>query len=208
MRHVMTPPSRTSARHRAGELLLAGALAAILAGCAPKSYVVLLESPDGTTGKVIVKGARGEQLISTARYGAPLDGSAAAAPVSPEKIHKDFGDAIAARPKMPTRYLLYFDNGARLTAESAALIPKIIAEAADRPAVDVSVIGHTDTSGRADGNEELSLRRATTVAKLLKDRGLKVHALSIESHGERNLLIPTPDNTYEPRNRRVEISIR
>ena len=34
------------------------------------------------------------------------------------------------------------------------------------------------------------------------------HALAIESHGERNLLVPTPDDTAEPGNRRVEITLR
>jgi len=48
-----------------------------LSGCAsqPKSYVVLLESPDGTTGKVVVKGDKGEQTIAKARFAAPMDGS-------------------------------------------------------------------------------------------------------------------------------------
>jgi outer membrane protein OmpA-like peptidoglycan-associated protein len=30
----------------------------------------------------------------------------------------------------------------------------------------------------------------------------------VESHGKRNLLVPTPDNTEEVRNRRVEVTIR
>lgn len=189
-------------------LFVTGAAALLLVGCASKSYVVLLENPDGSTGQVIVKGQKGEQIIKTAHYGALVDGSTLAAPVEENKIRKDFGDAMAARPKMPEHYLLYFQAGATLTEESEALIPKIIAEAADRPAVDVSVIGHTDTVGNEKDNEELALKRATTIAELLKEKGLKVHTLSIESHGERNLLILTPDNTVETKNRRVEISIR
>jgi peptidoglycan-associated lipoprotein len=184
-------------------------IALALGGCANKSYVALLESPDGTTGKVIVKGAKGEQVISTARQGAPLDGSAAAAPVDETKIKQDFGDAMAARPEMPERFLLYFEvGGAQLTSESAALLPRIVDKAAGRPAVDMSIIGHTDTAGKADANEALALKRAQTVAELFKEKGLKVHALTVESHGERNLLVPTPDDTAEPKNRRVEVSIR
>lgn len=181
---------------------------ALLAGCSSKSYVVLLENPDGSTGQVIVRGAKGEQIIKTARHGALLDGSNAAAPIAETQITEDFGPALQARPKLPEHYLLYFQSGATLTPESEALIPKIIAEAADRPAVDVSVIGHTDTLGKEDDNESLALKRASTIAELLKEKGLKVHALTIESHGERNLLLQTADNTFEPKNRRVEISIR
>lgn len=180
-----------------------------LGGCASKSYVVLEQSPDGTTGKIVVKGTKGEQIIDKAQYAAPLDGSAAAAPVDAEKFKKDFGDALAARPLLPERFLLYFESGgAKLTAESEALLPTIVANAGRRPGVDVSIIGHTDTVGRADGNEQLALTRARFVAELIKGQGLNVSALSVDSHGERNLLVPTPDETPEPKNRRVEISIR
>ena len=88
------------------------------------------------------------------------------------------------------------------------MIPKIIAETARRPAVDISVIGHTDTVYKTDYNEQLSLKRATTIAQLLKEKGVRVHALTVESHGKRNLLVATPDNVWEPKNRRVEVSIR
>ena len=72
----------------------------------------------------------------------------------------------------------------------------------------VSVIGHTDTVASEKTNEELSLKRAQFVADLLKNKGLKIHALNIEWHGKRNLLVKTPDNTPEAKNRRVEVSVR
>jgi peptidoglycan-associated lipoprotein len=186
-------------------------VALFLSACAskPASYVTLLESPDGTTGKVVVQGSKGEQIIDKARYAVPLDGSTAAAPVNEEKFKKDFSEAIAARPLLPERFLLYFESGgAKLTAESAALFPKIIENAAKRPGVDVSIIGHSDTVGKADANEKLALQRAQAIAEQIQAAGLKVGALSVESHGERNQLVKTPDETPEPKNRRVEISIR
>jgi peptidoglycan-associated lipoprotein len=189
---------------------LLGILFAILmlSGCASKSYIVLLESPDGFTGQVVVKGQKGEQVLTKAGEGTSMDGSSPPSPIEDDKIKKDFGAAMAARPKLPVRYLLYFRTGTTLTTESEASIPKIIAEAASRPALDISVIGHTDTVFTSDYNEQLAYKRATTIGQLLKDRGLKVYAMTIESHGKRNLLVPTPDNTFEPKNRRVEVSIR
>ena len=77
-----------------------------------------------------------------------------------------------------------------------------------RPAVDISIIGHTDTVGAADQNRELALTRARAVAGLLTAGGLQALAISVESHGESNLLVKTPDETPEPRNRRVEITVR
>ena len=189
-------------------LLVIGGLA-LLAGCGSKSYVVLLENPDGSTGAVVVKGSKGEQVIDQARQGAALDGSSKPAAVSEADIQRDFGSAMAARPQLPERFLLYFvSGGAQLTPESQALLPTIVASAAQRPAVDVSIIGHTDTVGRAEQNEELALKRAQAIAELIKAKGLKVHALSVESHGERNPLVKTADEVAEPRNRRVEISLR
>ena len=180
----------------------------LLGACASKSYVVLLDNPDGSTGAVVVKGSKGEQIVNQSGHGAALDGSTRAAPVAAETIQRDFASAMAARPILPERFLLYFESGARLTEASTALLPKIIEAAARRPAVDVSIIGHTDTLGKADLNETLALERAKVVGELIKARGLKVHALSIDSHGERNLLVATRDEVSEPRNRRVEISLR
>ncbi|MEC5385314.1 OmpA family protein [Uliginosibacterium sp. H3] len=190
---------------------LAMALALLwLAGCAstPKSYVLLLPSPDGTVGKVIVTGANGEQVLDKAGQAASTDGRAIAVPPPQVQLDKDFSTTIAARPKLPVNYLLYFTTGTTLTSESQAQIPRIIADATSRSSIDISVIGHTDTIMTAEYNEQLALSRANAVVELLKSRGLNASAISVESHGKRNLLIQTPDNTFEPRNRRVEVSIR
>jgi peptidoglycan-associated lipoprotein len=187
--------------------------AGLLAGCATppgRSYVVLLESPDGTVGKILVQGAKGNQLITQACYSSLLNGSqASSAPVNEAQFNRDFGEAIAARPALPQHFLLYFETGGtQLTAESQALLPHILELAAQSPILDMSIIGHTDTMGAANFNADISLQRAQLVADLMKSQGLKIHSLTVESHGERHLLVPTPDETPEPRNRRVEITLR
>lgn len=175
----------------------------------PVDYVVLLPDVDGTVGKVIIKGKQGDQTLEAAGTGAALNGATPPAEVPQEQLVRDFGAALGARPVVPDRFLLYFETGgARLTAESQALIPTILQKAAAREAADISVIGHTDTAGNAAANTALGYQRATTIANLLRQRGLQPAALTIESHGESNLLVATPDETPEPRNRRVEITIR
>jgi outer membrane protein OmpA-like peptidoglycan-associated protein len=52
------------------------------------------------------------------------------------------------------------------------------------------------------------MKRATMVRALLADAGLDPTSVELASHGEAALLVQTPDDTYEPRNRRVEITIR
>jgi outer membrane protein OmpA-like peptidoglycan-associated protein len=124
-------------------------------------------------------------------------------------LKRDFGAAMAARPVYPERYYLYFETGgSRLTAESLALVTTILAKVAERDNPDVSVVGHSDTQGKAESNAVLAYQRASTIANMLRERGMQPASLSIESHGESNLLVQTPDETSEPKNRRVEITIR
>lgn len=177
-----------------------------LAGCATKSYVVLIPSPDGSVGEVVIKGEKGEQVLNKAGQAGSLDGRALL--IEDKQVQEDFRDVMATLPKMPVRYLLYFSSGTTLTNESESLIQNIISEAKTRSAVDISVIGHTDTVFNDPYNNQLALKRAAKVSGLLTEKGLKANSLVIESHGKRNLLIQTPDNTREPRNRRVEVSVR
>ena len=198
-------------------LAVASVAALLLGACAapppppppPQSYVTLLPSPDGSIGKVVVQGQRGEQVLTQAQQGALLDGSQPPFAVSAERLQRDFGAAMRARPALPEQFLLYFETGGlELTAESKALLARIVERALARTALDMSVIGHTDTQGAAATNEALALKRATAIAEQLRGLGLKDAQMSVESHGERNLLVPTPDETAEPRNRRVEITLR
>lgn len=191
---------------RAPALVLAALL--LLAGCAPRSYVVLIPSPDGSVGEVVVSGKGGDQLLTRAGQAANIDGSMREKPVGQAQIDKDFGAAIAARPMLPVRFLLYFTSGKALSSASQKLIPDIVDEANARTVADLSIVGHTDTVYTTEYNDMLALARARHVADLLTEKGLKANSVSIQSHGQRNLLVPTPDNTYEPRNRRVEVSVR
>ncbi|MBF0322219.1 MAG: OmpA family protein [Magnetococcales bacterium] len=73
---------------------------------------------------------------------------------------------------------------------------------------EVAVVGHTDTVGAEDANHRLALDRAKMVHGLLLGIGIPASAIEVTSHGEKNLLVQTADELPEPRNRRVEVSIR
>lgn len=179
-----------------------------LSACS-QSYVVLLED-DGSVGKVQITTKEGTTLLEKAREGTEIGGKAGKTfEVSQAQIDQDFGAALASSPKKPVSFYLYFIEGSdRLTKASAADLPKILGEISRRPAPDISVIGHTDTVGNDQDNERLSLDRAKTIESLLKQNQLHVINFIVESHGEKNLLLPTPDNTDKPRNRRVEVTVR
>ena len=129
--------------------------------------------------------------------------------LSEDEVRKQYGELLSALPPAPQHFILYFRfESDELTAESRALVPAILVSVKNRPVPEVVVTGHTDTTGSATSNFELGLKRATMVRTLLIDAGLDQAAIEVTSHGEAALLVATPDDTYEPRNRRVEITIR
>jgi adhesin transport system outer membrane protein len=176
----------------------------------PGSYVVLIPSPDGSIGRVTVQGKQGEAVLNKAGQAVSLEGSAPAPiEVSDEKVKADFGSAIAARPPVPEQFLFYFKLGStQLTKESQALLPSVLAKVRARQNLDIWLIGHTDTTGDVKRNDALGLKRAQALAKNFEKLGIKDLTVTIESYGERNLLVATPDNTPEPRNRRGEVTLR
>ena len=82
------------------------------------------------------------------------------------------------------------------------------AEIARRPVPELVVIGHTDRVGRAEANDELSLRRAEAVRAMLVRAGIPAAQIETAGRGEREPLLPTADEVAEPLNRRVEINVR
>jgi len=175
------------------------------------NYVVLLESPDGTTGAVVIDDAKGQTRLDQAHQGIVIGGGSSARPfnVGQLRIARDFSAALAAQPALPQRFQLYFKIGsAELTEESERAVDQVFETIRLRGPSAVSVIGHTDTLSGPYWNEQLGLIRAQVVADMLRDRAIEVIDLRVASHGERNLLIDTPDGVSEPRNRRVEISVR
>ena len=66
--------------------------------------------------------------------------------------------------------------------------------------------GHTDTVGAADYNMALSQQRADAVAAYLASKfGVSTNRLQTVGMGEDGLLVPTPPNTPNERNRRVNV---
>jgi outer membrane protein OmpA-like peptidoglycan-associated protein len=106
-------------------------------------------------------------------------------------------------------YTLYFESGSdEFTAQSKQEVKRLLAEMARREAPDITVIGHTDLVGSDPSNDALSLQRAGRVKSMLVGMGVPAERILIAGRGRREPLIPTADGVIEPRNRRVEISVR
>jgi outer membrane protein OmpA-like peptidoglycan-associated protein len=173
---------------------------------------VLIADPKGDVGQITVTNREGTQVLDHPRQASTVR-SAYDAPSPPStleetEIRRIFGEALAAQPAAPARFILHFQHDSeQLTSESEMLIPEIFRTIRDRGATIISIIGHTDTMGERDYNYRLSLGRARKVADLLASQGMDQNILEIESHGEDNLLVQTGDQIREPRNRRVEITV-
>ena len=71
------------------------------------------------------------------------------------------------------------------------------------------VSGHTDSSGKADHNKELSGKRAATIVRELVARGVAQHEIiSIGMGPERPLVTPDDTPAKKAKNRRYEIQVR
>jgi outer membrane protein OmpA-like peptidoglycan-associated protein len=140
-----------------------------------------------------------DNLNHSIMFGVRYNFGRTAAPVAP----------AAAAPAPARTFLVFFDwNRADLTARARQIIAEA-AQARTRQAVTrIEVTGHTDTSGSAQYNQGLSVRRANTVAAELVRLGVPRNEITTRGVGESQLLVPTPDNTREPQNRRVEIVLR
>jgi outer membrane protein OmpA-like peptidoglycan-associated protein len=199
-------------RRNVGAALALAAL--LLAGCGgvKDNLIVVLPEADGHVGAVTVTDARGQTVLDRP-YAAATAGRGEhrteRVEVAAQQVGEIFGPALAARPKPPVAFRLFFiSDSDQLTPESRAAFEGVFREIASRAAADVVVTGHTDTFAPNAYNDALSLERAEAVRALLIARGLKPESITVAARGKRELLVQTPDNTHEPRNRRVEITVR
>jgi peptidoglycan-associated lipoprotein len=205
---------------------LLATMVALASGCSPKpvpvvtppdlsprDLVVLAADPEtGAVGEVSVSTPQGTVALTLAGEGTDVRSGQAPAPPAlrpAEDVQRIFGDALGAMAPAALRYTLYFGlNSTTLDDESRARLSQIADAVRSRVAAEVSVVGHTDTTGPAPANVPVALRRATAVKELLVAQGVDERLIVVGSHGESNPAVPTPDNTDEPRNRRVEVTVR
>jgi outer membrane protein OmpA-like peptidoglycan-associated protein len=205
-------------------VFLAPLLAGLLASCAapkpaavpappppPPNIFVLLPDPDGKVGRIEISNPGGSVVLMEAGQATRVATDQPPTPrvkMSDQEIAATFGPVLAALPTPPVRFILYFERDVELTAQAKRLIPQILAAIQERRAADISVVGHADTAGSKEYNYRLSSRRAEAVAQLLVAGGAAPEALEVTSHGKDNPAVPTGDNVAEPRNRRVEVTVR
>jgi outer membrane protein OmpA-like peptidoglycan-associated protein len=183
-----------------------------LAGCAEKQQglFVVLPNPDGTSGAITVSEGQNSVVLDRP-YAAEEVKNDKLEPTTSDaaQVQQVFGNALAAQPILPAHFRLYFlKDSDVLTTESQQQYKNVFADIKRRPVYQVEVIGYTDTLGEQPHNQQLSLKRAATLRDELVHDGLNPDSITIAGRGELDPAVPTGPQVAEPRNRRVEITVR
>lgn len=196
-------------------LAIVPALAAVLLA-APVHAQADQKEVDRLLGELRPRGASTITTRGLPRPGAPVQPSAAqpvsaspavSAPRAATPVAVSPAPAEASRPSANMNVL--FATGSADLTPSAVEQLRTLGIVLTHPDMGQSrflIEGHTDSVGDRAMNQSLSERRAAVVVDfLIQQFRMPADRLTAKGVGEEQLLIPTQDNTPEPRNRRVHI---
>jgi OOP family OmpA-OmpF porin len=152
-----------------------------------------------------VRGIR--PLSSTPAQPAP---AATEAPPAAHVAPRSHAAASPVHPAGPSVSLavMFATNSADLTPEAIRTLDELgrALSSSQLASYRFRIEGHTDTVGSAAYNLALSQQRAQAVAEYVEKKfGVAGTRLDAVGMGEKAPAVTTPDNTPEPRNRRVQI---
>lgn len=176
-----------------------------------RTLVVLLPDYNSPQGKLAIGQGERMTVLDSPMTAAEVDaqGRVEKKAITQAEVDKTFAEALAAWPPKQISFILYFKEGSTDVLEgSKNTLSELFEEVSKRQAVEVQVTGHTDTVGSEADNDRLSTERMQTIKEMFIKRGLQATFIRAVGRGERELLIQTPDNVREPRNRRVEVIVR
>ncbi len=136
----------------------------------------------------------------------------AAAPAAPEPSLEDLQQSrIEATQKeidtLLRQHPIYFERDSNeITLDSKRILDKII-DLVNKNSEEIArlrIAGHTDASGSAAYNRQLSRKRAEAVREYLIGHHIKTTSLEAVGYGEER---PITKNPYDKANRRVEITV-
>lgn len=162
--------------------------------------------PEGTNGA-----ARLEVLPSPANSSPASEGAESdAAPGKYSALSpQDFADTCRNRLKdiIGGGRIEFSSAGVTIDDASLAQLENLAAAMNDCPQFKLEITGHSDSSGRAAGNEFLSRRRADAVLSVLTDNGVAPRRLRSRGAGEAEPLASNATPEGRRRNRRIEIDL-
>lgn len=103
--------------------------------------------------------------------------------------------------------LLFQINLYDLSDSAKANLDKMASIFNDYPETNILVEGHTDDTGTEEFNEQLSEKRAETVASYLEAKGVNPSRFTVKWYGETQPKYPNNSDANRKLNRRVELGI-
>ncbi|MGJ8621024.1 MAG: OmpA family protein [Methylophilaceae bacterium] len=184
----------------------------LLSACQSSTTLILLPDSNGKVGAITVKSNDEVRIVDEAYHTVSTnkltDGLTATSSLDKELVNQEYAELMKAEPAGAASFLLYFATGSTaLVPDSINMIPQIVDKIKQNTPTEISIIGHTDTKGSDAINNKLSKKRAIAVESLLKEKLPTLSNVTIQSFGSKDLLIQTPPDVDELRNRRVEILI-
>lgn len=99
-------------------------------------------------------------------------------------------------------------SSAEIGTASYAMLDRLVEFASDCPQTSIEVTGHTDDTGNAHSNQELSMRRARAVADYLLRHGVAERKLIVRGAGSSEPLADNATKLGRKKNRRIEFTLR
>ncbi len=191
--------------------LILGNLPAFAQGSPSADQIINSLKP---SGNLVTGGTRGIRLASPSTEGTPQQPAAPA--TSPSQQPRVAASKPVTAPATRTstagpavNLTVNFASGSdELTPDAIRTLDALGSALAskDLAAYRFRIEGHTDTVGSRDYNRALSERRAKAVVDYVaKKFGVEPSRLEAVGMGEEGLLVATPQQTPEPRNRRVQV---
>jgi len=103
--------------------------------------------------------------------------------------------------------LLFKINSSELSEEAKANLEKVAVVFVKYPETNILIEGHTDNTGSAEYNMELSKKRAYSVSNYLSAKGVSSGRFDIKWYGETQPKYPNDNDADRTKNRRVEVVV-
>lgn len=145
-----------------------------------------------------------EALVHTTEPPAPKPDTAAIKKLIEPMIQKE----VAKERRFTLSEVLFDKNSPEIKMEVSSRLDTLVDILKKSPNTMVTIIGHTDNTGREAYNVRLSTSRAEAVGNYLIDHGIAYGRIHFEGRGSSE---PIADNTFEEgrmKNRRVEIILK
>lgn len=169
----------------------------------------------GLLGAITGDGSRGDDIVRGAVIGGVagaitgniLDRQAA-------ELRNDFGNGNIDVINTGDELIVRMPEAILFATDSASLNPNlrsdlfVLAESLNKyPQSIVTVTGHTDNTGTAAYNQDLSQRRASAVTSVLQSGGVSASRLRVVGAGENRPIATNQTAAGRAQNRRVDITI-